>query len=103
MSDSKVQTASSYAFYWKIWGALLVLTLGMIFVDQLGMPRWLLLPLLLGAMLAKAGLIASYFMHLRYERVFLRLSVLIGLLINGTILFLLIVPDAWRVLELAGS
>ncbi len=97
---SNVHTADSYAFYWKIWGALLVLTLGMIFIDQMDMPRGLLLFVLIGAMLVKAGLIASYFMHLKYEKLFLGLSVFIGLLINGLVLFVLIVPDARRILRM---
>ena len=96
--SSHVHTADSYSFYWKIWGALLILTLGMIFIDQMDLPRLLLLVVLIGAMLVKAGLIASYFMHLRYEKLFLGLSLLIGLLINGLVLFVLIVPDARRVL-----
>jgi len=50
----------------------------------------------LAAMLTKAGLIATYFMHLRWERVVLAWMVLIGRLLNGTILYALMVPDAYR-------
>ena len=103
MAEAQVHTADSYAFYWKIWGALLILTLGMILVDQLDMSRLLLVPILIGAMLVKAGLIASFFMHLRYERLFLGLSVLIGLLINATILFALLAPDAMQILQMLSS
>ena len=100
MADSHVPTAGNYSFYWKIWGALLMLTVGMIFVDQMELPRTLLVLVLIGAMLVKAGLIASFFMHLRFERLFLGLSVFFGLLINAAILFALIAPDGMRILRM---
>lgn len=103
MADTHVHTAGTYSFYWKIWGALLLLTLGMISVDQMDLPRTLLVLVLIGAMLVKAGLIASFFMHLRFERLFLGLSVLFGLLINAAILFALIAPDGRRILRLLDS
>jgi caa(3)-type oxidase subunit IV len=103
MADSHVHTAGNYSFYWKIWGALLMLTLGMIFVDQMDMPRTLLILVLLGAMLTKAGLIASFFMHLRYERLFLSLSVFFGLLVNSLVLFVLLVPDGLAILRMVSE
>ena len=47
-------------------------------------------------MLVKASIIAANFMHMRFERIALAWMVVIGLLINGAILFGLIVPDALR-------
>lgn len=89
--------APSYRRYWTIWGVLLVLTLTMLVVDQVSLPRGLFVIIIVGAMLTKALLIAAYFMHLKFERVALAMSVLVGLLINATILYGLIVPDAVRI------
>lgn len=100
---------SGYGIYWRIWLVLLIVTGVMIFVDRptaqaLGSAdqgQTVLIVILVLAMLLKATLIATYFMHLRYERLFLGLSVLIGLLLNGAILFTLIAPDGYRILEMA--
>jgi cytochrome c oxidase subunit IV len=102
-----------YGIYWRIWFILLIVTLVMVFIDRPAalalrgdqplMPEGALIFILVLAMLFKAVLIASYFMHLRFERLFLQLSVLIGLLINGAILYFLILPDGLRVLELSGQ
>jgi cytochrome c oxidase subunit 4 len=79
------------------WWTLLALTVVMLVVDSLDMPRGLFITVLLSAMLMKASLIGAHFMHLRFERLSLTLMVVVGLLINGAILFALIVPDAARI------
>lgn len=89
--------AGGYKLYWMIWGVLLALTVVMLFVDIAPIPRAIFVIVMVGAMLAKAFLIAGYFMHLRYEAVFIRLAVLIGLLVNGAVLYFLIIPDAYRI------
>ena len=90
--------AGSYKLYWMIWGMLLALTVVMLFLDSAPMPRTAFVLLMVGVMLTKAFLIAGYFMHLRYEALFIRLAVFIGLLVNGAILYFLIIPDAYRIL-----
>ncbi len=107
MSNAKVD---SHSFYWKIWGILLVVTLVMIFIDRPAASALasadtdgasgLLVLVLLVAMAAKATLISSYFMHLRFERLFLGAAVFFGLLINGVILYVLILPDGKRIFEM---
>lgn len=91
----------SYRTYWSIWGILLVLTLIMIVLDSAPLPRGVLLVLLVAAMLVKAFLVAGYFMHLRYERLALALGVTLGFLLTGLVLFVLLVPDGLRILELS--
>jgi cytochrome c oxidase subunit 4 len=95
--ESKV----SSSHYWRIWAVLLVLTLIMVFIDQSPLTRGVLVLVLVVAMLAKASLIAGYFMHLRFEKLNLILIVLVGLLITGFILFALIAPDGMRILDLS--
>ena len=54
--------------YFKIWGILFVLSAGSYMVDYLqfeGYARW---SLIIVFMLAKAGLIVAFFMHMVWER-----------------------------------
>ncbi len=94
---TETSSTHEYAIYWKVWGVLLLLTVTMVFVDQAAIPRTALVLVLITAMLAKAVLISGWFMHLRHERLFLWMSVVVGLLINGAILYGLIVPDGLRI------
>ena len=55
---------------------------------------------MLVAMLTKASIIGANFMHLRRERVPLILTVVVGLLVTGAVLFALIAPDALRIDEM---
>ncbi len=99
MTQEESSVGSSH--YWRIWFVLLVLTLVMVFIDQSPLTRSVLVLVLVAAMLAKASLIAGYFMHLRFEKLNLILIVLVGLLITGFILFALIAPDGMRILDLS--
>lgn len=90
-----------YGLYWRIWLVLLSLTVLMIFLDSVAMPRGLLVMVLVLAMLIKAGLVAGYFMHLRFEKMALRVSVVVGLLLTAAVLFFLIMPDGYRILRLS--
>lgn len=75
----------SYKTYWVAWLVLLALTLVMVFVAQ---P-----PVLILGMILKAAIIFLWFMHLRYEKLDLVLSVTVGIFATALILFLLIAPD----------
>lgn len=99
MTQQESKAGSSH--YWRIWSVLLVLTLIMVFIDQSPLSRGALVLVLVVAMLAKASLIAGYFMHLRFETLNLILIVLVGLLITGFVLFVLIAPDGMRILDLS--
>ena len=92
---------SSKNLYIKVWLLLLVLTAVMTIVDRSPVAPIVLIGVLVVAMLLKAGIIAACFMHLRFERMSLVLTVLIGLLVTGAILFLFLVPDARSVLSLS--
>ena len=91
--------SQSYGALWKIWGVLLVLTAIMVFVDAMGLPRVLLLVILIAAMLTKAFFISSQFMDLKHEKLVVGVSVAFSLLFFGAILFALIVPDGVAVLH----
>ena len=90
----------SYKTYWITWAGLLVLTVVMIVADGAALPRAILLLVLLGAMLVKAGFILGIFMHLRFERVLLVSIVLVSIFVVGLILFGGVAPDGFRQLYL---
>jgi len=81
--------------YWMVWLALAVLTvveLGVAQVKGEGARPFVIFSLCALA-LVKAGLVAGYFMHLKFEKYALILIVLSPLLLSG-ILYVGLVPDA---------
>ena len=90
---------SPYGTLWKTWGLLLVLTGIMVFIDVMGLPRILLLVVLIGAMLTKAFFISSQFMDLKHEKLVVGIAVAFSILFFGAILFALMVPDAFAILH----
>jgi len=83
--------------YWRAWGILLAFTVVMLWADGAAIPRLAFTVFVITAMLTKASIIGAHFMHLRSERASLVLTVVVGLLVTGTILFVLIAPDAVRI------
>jgi cytochrome c oxidase subunit IV len=90
---------SPYGTLWKTWGLLLVLTAVMVFIDVMGLPRILLLVVLIAAMLTKAFFISSQFMDLKHEKLAVGISVAFSILFFGAILFALMVPDGVAILH----
>jgi cytochrome c oxidase subunit 4 len=89
-------TSKTFLYVW-IW--LLVLTGLETFLayEQLGVK--IMLSLLMGLSVIKASLILAYFMHLRYERRSLALTVLPGLVFI-VVLLLAFFPDSLRLLSM---
>jgi cytochrome c oxidase subunit IV len=96
-----MQQHTSYRTYWIAWFLLLVLTGIMLLAEKLRLPALATLVVLVGAMLVKATVIGGWFMHLRYERPALVLSVVLGTLATAAALFFLIVPDGISMYHLA--
>jgi cytochrome c oxidase subunit IV len=82
-----------YRTYWVFWSGLLALTLLMLFTESLALERAVFVSFLVGAMLLKAGIIAAWFMHLRFERASLVVSVVGATLLTAVALYVLIAPD----------
>jgi cytochrome c oxidase subunit IV len=83
--------------YWITWSVLLVFTVVMLWADSASLPRQAFVIFMIIAMLTKASIIGGNFMHLKAERVQLVMTVVIGLLATGAILYVLIAPDAVRI------
>ena len=62
--------------YFKVWGALFVLSAMSYAVDYFHVESYLRWTLILVFMLAKAGLIIAVFMHMRWERLALIYAIL---------------------------
>ena len=80
----------------KVWAALLVLTGVEVLLAYLQTPLLIMLTVLLGLSVVKAVLIIAYFMHLKFERLSLFLT-LFPMLIFCIVLMLIFLGDAYRI------
>jgi caa(3)-type oxidase subunit IV len=87
-----------YLQYAKILGVLAVLTLVMVFIGESGMAEIPKAALLLLGSSIKASLIIFYFMHLKFERMGLILTVLIGIFVTSILMFVVPAYDGGNVL-----
>ena len=79
--------------YWLVWLALAVLTVVELVVARVPGARAFVIFSLCALALAKAALVAAYFMHLKFEKAALIAVVVSPLLLSG-ILYIGLVPDA---------
>ena len=87
--------AGTNKLFISIWVWLVVLTLIEIFLAYKPMPIGLMLIVLLGLSIIKAALIIAYFMHLKFERLSLILTI-IPMLVVCIILLFAFFPDSFR-------
>ena len=87
--------AGSNKLFISIWVWLVALTLVEIFLAYKPMPIHLMLIVLLGLSIIKAALIMAYFMHLKFERLSLILTLVPMLLVCIMLLFVFF-PDSFR-------
>ena len=87
--------AGSNKLFISIWVWLLVLTLVEIFLAYKPMSHVVMLTILLGLSIIKAALIVAYFMHLKFERLSLILT-LIPMLVVCILLLFVFFPDSFR-------
>ena len=89
----------STSLFLKVWFALLAMTAFEVFLAYKQIPQNLMLIILMGLSFIKAALIVAYFMHLRFERLSLFLT-LIPMLVLCLCLFSVFFPDSLRLFEL---
>jgi cytochrome c oxidase subunit 4 len=87
--------AGSNKLFISIWVWLVVLTLIEIFLAYRPMSTVIMLTVLLGLSIIKAALIMAYFMHLKFERLSLILT-LVPMLVVCIILLFAFFPDSFR-------
>ena len=79
----------------KVWVTLLVLTGAEVLLAYEQVPALIMLTILIGLSVIKAALIIAYFMHLKFERLSLFLT-LFPMLILCILLMLIFLGDAMR-------
>ena len=92
--------AGSTKLFISVWIWLLVLTGGEVYLGYIHLPVIYMLVILMGASIIKAALIVAYFMHLRFERLNLVLTVVPALVICICLMLLVFFPDSFRAREL---
>ena len=82
-----------------VWVALLVMTAVEVLLAYEQVPTFIMLTALLGLSIVKAALIIAYFMHLKFEKLSLFLT-LFPMLILCIILMFIFMPDSMRSLSM---
>src|SRR5213083_1718721 len=94
-ADTQEHFAGSNKLFISIWFWLLLLTGFKVFLGYVQLPVIYMLVILMGASIVKAALIVAYFMHLRFERLNLVLTIVPALVICICLL-LVFFPDSFR-------
>jgi len=81
-----------------VWFGLIALTLIEVFLGYERLPLHIMLILLMGLSIIKAALIIAYFMHLKFERMSLILTIVPAMVIVISLLSIFF-PDALRLLN----
>jgi cytochrome c oxidase subunit 4 len=97
-SPAEVHGASTLTFS-KVWIVLLVLTGVEVFLAYEQLPTLIMLTSFLGLSIIKAAMIIAYFMHLKFERFSLFLT-LFPMLILCILLMFISMPDSQRLLHM---
>src|SRR5215510_14859898 len=91
--------AGSNRLFMSIWIWLLILTAIEVFLAYKPMPIHFMLTILMGLSIIKAALIVAYFMHLKFERLSLILTLVPAAVICICLMFVFF-PDSFRSLGL---
>jgi cytochrome c oxidase subunit IV len=97
--QAETLTGATTRTFLQVWIALLAMTSVEVFLAYEQVPALIMLTALLGLSVIKASLIIAYFMHLKFERLSLFLT-LFPMLIFCIILMLIFLPDGMRLLEM---
>lgn len=91
--------AGSTKLFVSVWAALLALTGFEVFLAYIHLAIGLMLIILMGASIVKAALIMAYFMHLRFERLSLILTLVPAMVVCISLLAIFF-PDSFRLFNL---
>ena len=94
-AHEEVHFAGSNKLFFSIWLWLVGLTLIEIILAYKTMPIHIMLTILLGLSIIKAALIVAYFMHLKFERLSLIVT-LVPMLVVCICLLMVFFPDSFR-------
>jgi len=91
----EIHFAGSNRLFMSVWLWLLLLTGFEVFLGYVRLPVVYMLVILMGASIIKAALIVAYFMHLRFERLNLILTIVPAVVVCICLL-LVFFPDSFR-------
>ena len=94
--------AGSNKLFISVWVWLLAITGFEVFLGYIHLPIVYMLTILMGLSIIKAALIVAYFMHLRFERINLILTIVPAVVIC-ICLFMVFFPDSFRAKNLRYS
>lgn len=86
--------------YLAVWAGLIFLTAVEVFLAYEQLPTTLMIVLLMGLSVIKAALIMAYFMHLRFERFSLFLTLVPALVLAVCLILVFFFPDSLRLQEM---
>jgi len=95
-AEEAVHAGASISTFMKVWIALLVMTGIEVLLAYEQVPTMIMLTVLLGLSIIKSALIIAYFMHLKFEKLSLFLT-LFPMLIFCIVLMLVFLGDAMRI------
>ncbi|HEY0385439.1 MAG TPA: cytochrome C oxidase subunit IV family protein [Pyrinomonadaceae bacterium] len=95
MDNTPVHFEGTMKLFSMVLGGLLVLTLVEVFLAYIHASVLIMLTILMGLSIIKAALIVAYFMHLRFERLSLVLT-LVPAIVVCICLLLVFFPDSFR-------
>ena len=98
-AETEDHFAGSNKLFISIWIWLLLLTSFEVFLGYIRLNVMMMLVILMGASIIKAALIVAYFMHMRFERLNLVLTIVPAVVICICLL-LVFFPDSFRAREL---
>jgi len=93
--EEEIHFAGSNKLFLTVWLWLLGLTAFEVFLGYIHLPVIYMLVILMGASIIKAALIVAYFMHLRFERLNLILTIVPAVVVCICLL-LVFFPDSFR-------
>jgi cytochrome c oxidase subunit 4 len=94
-ADTEEHFAGSNKLFISIWVWLLMLTGFEVFLGYIHLNIVMMLVILMGASIIKAALIVAYFMHLRFERLNLVMTIVPAVVICICLLMIFF-PDSFR-------
>jgi cytochrome c oxidase subunit 4 len=98
-AESPDHFAGNNRLFISVWVWLLALTGFEVFLGYIHLPVMYMLVILMGASIVKAALIVAYFMHMRFERLNLVMTIVPAVVICICLL-LIFFPDSFRAREL---
>ena len=94
------QVGATALTFTKVWIALLVMTGIEVFLAYEQLPTLIMLTALLGLSVIKAALIIAYFMHLKFEKLSLFLTLFPMLVLCIILMLIIFMPDSVRSLNM---